>query len=135
MIHLKLQRKPTTPSFTEGDLYVNGEWFAVTLEDTVRKGKKVYGETAIPAGKYRIEVNFSAKFKKKMVQILNVPGFDGVRLHQGATAVNSLGCILISKRRGGTPGTLALMAKGSLTDTLTALVESAGGGTIEIIDG
>jgi hypothetical protein len=135
VIKLKLVRKPTTPEYTEGDLYVNEEWFAFVLEDTVRKGKKVYGQTAIPAGTYRVAATMSNRFKKVMVQILDVPGFEGVRIHQGSSAADSAACPLISKRRGQTPGHLAAMKAGILTDELTRMVKEAGGGSIEVIDG
>ncbi len=135
MIHLRLQRLKTTPEYTEGDLYVNGEWFAATLEDTVRKGKKVYGKTAIPAGTYKVAVTFSNRFKKEMTQILDVPGFDGIRLHQGMLPGDSLGCVLISKKRGQTPGILAAMKAGILTNQLTEMVKSANGGEIVIVNG
>ncbi len=129
---LELIRKPSTPTYTEGDLYVNGEWFAFTLEDTVRTGKKVFGKTAIPAGVYKVAATYSPKFKKVMTQILDVPGFDGIRIHQGITAEDSLGCPLMSKRRGGTPGVLAGMIAGILTNKLTAMIQEAGGGEITV---
>lgn len=134
MIQLKLQRKPTTSTFCEGDLYVNGEWFANTLEDALHSGPKVFGKTAIPAGKYTVAVTFSNRFQKPMTEIEKVPGFSGIRIHQGMSNSDSLGCILISKKRGTEPGHLAAMVKGQLTDQLTALVKAAGGGDIEIVN-
>jgi len=132
---LLLKRHPTTPDFTEGDLFINGEWWAATLEDTVRTGKKVYGQTAIPEGVYKVAATYSNRFQKEMTEVENVPGFQGIRLHQGITPTDSLGCILLSKRRGQTPGVLAAMVKGQLTDQLTALVKAAGGGEITIVNG
>jgi len=134
MIKLRLQRKPTTPEYTEGDLFLNGEWWCYTLEDTIRKGKKVYGQTAIPAGVYKIASTFSNRFQKPMTEIKDVKGFAGIRIHQGITAHDSLGCVLISKRRSS-PGVLAGMRAGILTNQLTALVKAAGGGEIEIVNG
>lgn len=132
---LRLVRKPTTPEYTEGDLYVNGEWFAHTLEDTVRKGKKVYGQTAIPAGTFKVAATWSNRFKKVMTQILDVPGFEGIRIHQGTTAAHSLGCPLIGPKRGQTPGHLALSSKRQMTDELTRMVKEAAGAEIEIVNG
>ncbi len=131
-MNIELVRKPSGPDFTEGDLFIDGEWFAFTIEDVVRTGKKVYGKTAIPAGKYKVAATFSNKFKKVMTQILDVPGFEGIRIHQGITAEDSLGCILVSKRRGVTPGVLAGMVAGALTNRLTAMVQAAGIAEIEI---
>ena len=134
MISLRLQRKPTTPTYTEGDLYLNNEWFCHTLEDTVRKGRKVPGKTAIPAGEYKVSVTFSNRFQKPMTEIEKVPGFSGIRIHQGITPDSSLGCVLISKKRGQTPGVLAAMVRGQITDELTAMVKEAGGAEIEVLN-
>ncbi len=135
MIKLRLVRKPTTPTFTEGDLYVNGEWWAYTLEDALRTGPKIHGKTAIPAGKYPLAATMSTRFGKVMTEIQNVPGFKGVRIHQGLDPSQTEGCPLISKKRGQTSGHLAAMKAGILTDHLTALVKAAGGGEIEIVNG
>ncbi len=132
---LLLKRKETTEFFTEGDLYVNGEWFCFTLEDTVRHGPKVYGQTAIPAGHYKVAVTYSNRFKREMTQILDVPDFQGIRIHQGLDPSMSLGCPLISKKRGATPGHLAAMKARVLTDQLTELVRKAGGAEITVVDG
>ncbi len=134
MIKLRLVRKPTTPTFTEGDLYVNGEWWAYTLEDALRTGPKIHGKTAIPAGKYPIAATMSTRFGKVMTEIQSVPGFKGVRIHQGLSADDTLGCVLISKRRGNEPGHLAAMVKGQMTDELTKMVKDGGGGEILIIN-
>jgi hypothetical protein len=133
VIHLRLVRQPSGPTFTEGELFVNGSLWCLTLEDVVRKGPKVYGETAIPAGKYKVAATFSNRFKKVMTQILDVPGFSGIRIHQGVHPRDSLGCVLVGKRRGGTPGTLTAMKPAVLTDELTRLVKEAGGGEIEVV--
>lgn len=81
---------------TVGRLYVDGLWKWFTLEDTLRlHGPKVYGETCIPAGKYQVVLTLSARFKRVMPLLLNVPGFDGVRIHGGNTDKDTLGCILV----------------------------------------
>lgn len=83
---------------TLGRLYLNNEYYCYTLEDRVRPaGVKVFGETAIPAGTYTVIVNYSPKFKKLMPLLLKVPGFDGIRLHDGLFASHSHGCILTGK--------------------------------------
>lgn len=58
---------------------------------------KVYGETAIPRGKYKVTMTYSAKYKRVMPQMMNVKGFTGIRIHSGNTAKDSLGCILLGK--------------------------------------
>lgn len=85
---------------TQGAMYVDGKFFAYTLEDKVQKdGVKIYGETAISAGIYRVKSSYSARFKRYLPEILEVPKFSGIRIHGGNNAKDTLGCILIGKKR------------------------------------
>lgn len=114
-----VDRKWKKDTYTIGNLYVNGKLFCNTLEDKDRgikqtdslayiKSKKIYGETAIPTGKYVVTMNVtSPKYasvkwywnlcKGLMPRLLNVPGFDGILIHPGNTALDSYGCILVGK--------------------------------------
>ena len=83
------------PEYTIGKLYIDDNYFCDTLEDTVRNNIKVYGKTAIPAGKYKVKKTYSPRFKKQLPEILNVPNFSGVRIHAGNTAKDTEGCILL----------------------------------------
>lgn len=105
-MELILDRKWCKDTYSIGRLYIDGQFFSNTLEDKDRglnqsmseadvKKIKVYGETAIPKGKYNIVINYSNKFKKLMPQIMNVKGFAGIRMHEGSTAKDSLGCVLV----------------------------------------
>ncbi|MBR1980624.1 DUF5675 family protein [Candidatus Proelusimicrobium excrementi] len=88
------------PDYTIGRLSIDGKYFCDTLEDTVRApGVKIPGKTAIPAGKYKIKLTESLRFKKLMPRLENVPGFTGVLIHSGNTAEDSGGCILVGKNR------------------------------------
>ena len=91
---LKLKRTYKGPEYTIGKLYINNEYFCDTLEDAVRK-KKVYAETAIPFGKYEVTISYSPRFKKNLPLLLNVPDFEGVRIHSGNTKDDTEGCILV----------------------------------------
>lgn len=116
---LTLKRINKTEKYTEGILYINGERFCSTIEDTDRgltnemsiteiQSKKVYGETAIPKGTYQITLDVvSPKFKDrswatfcegKLPRLLDVPGFEGVLIHTGNEASNSLGCLLVGQK-------------------------------------
>ena len=109
-MNIILNRIAKKAKYTIGKLYINDKYFCDTLEDIDRGltqsmteqqigSKKVYGETAIPTGTYRIIISYSNKFKKQMPLLLNVPGFAGIRIHSGNTEKDSLGCILVGKNK------------------------------------
>jgi hypothetical protein len=96
---LKVLRKELTAKSTIGELHVDGEFACFTLEDAVRP-VKIKGVTAIPAGIYEVVVNFSQRFKRPLPLLLNVPNFDGVRIHAGNTDADTEGCLLVGKTKG-----------------------------------
>lgn len=119
-MELQLKRRFKGPKYTIGSLFVNGVYECDTLEDTDRgltndmsveaiKAKKIYGETAIPSGAYSIDMNtVSPKFKDrpwakfcggKLPRLLNVKGYDGVLIHVGNKAEDTLGCILVGDNK------------------------------------
>lgn len=97
-MELLLERMPRE-RYTPGALYIDGQFFCYTLEDQDRKlesgGRKVYGETCIPRGKYPVVLDFSARFKRLMPHVLGVPQFDGIRIHNGRTTEHTHGCVLV----------------------------------------
>lgn len=107
---LLLNRVALKENYTIGHLYVNGEYFCDTLEDTVRDfnkdgdlnepgEEKVYGKTAIPYGTYRVIIDYSPHFKRNMPHVLNVKGFEGIRIHAGNDEFDTLGCILVGENK------------------------------------
>lgn len=121
-MELKIQRKYKKDAYTIGNLYVNGEWFCNTCEDKDRglkssmsleeiKKIKVYGETAIPAGKYIVRMDIvSPKYSAyswyrtncgggRMPRLETVKGYSGILIHPGNTALDSYGCILVGFNR------------------------------------
>lgn len=118
---LKLVRKYKKDKYCIGQLFIDGELFSNTLEDTDRgltqnmslsdiKAKKVYAKTAIPTGTYEITLNvISPKFGNmsfykenanggRLPRLLNVPGFDGILIHVGEGYKGpdlTAGCILV----------------------------------------
>ena len=73
---LTLIRDTYTSKSTIGRLFIDGVEFCYTLEDVVRpKGVKVYGDTAIPEGKYSFTLSYSPRFKQLVKDLA------GIHLH------------------------------------------------------
>lgn len=95
-MELKLVRNVFSDKSTIGELFIDGAHECFTLEDVVRP-VKIKSETAIPAGTYEVDVSFSAKFKKLLPELLNVPNFEGIRIHSGNKPEDTEGCILVGQ--------------------------------------
>lgn len=93
-MNIEVIRTASTEHCTLGKLYIDGVEQCYTLEDVVRE-EKVYGETAIPLGRYRVDVTFSNRFQCDMPLLVDVPNFSGVRIHTGNTDKDTHGCILV----------------------------------------
>lgn len=106
-MRLTLKRIAKKKDYTIGRLYINGDYFCDTIEDTVRitsadslsemRRKKIQNKTAIPDGSYEVIITMSARFKKLLPLLLNVPAFEGARIHSGNTADDTEGCIIVGK--------------------------------------
>ncbi len=110
MIKLRLERLYKGSKYTIGKLFINDEYFCDTIEDIDRglkssmsveyiRKKKVYAETAIPTGTYKIEMTYSSKFKRILPLLVDVKGFSGIRIHRGNTEIDSSGCIIIGENK------------------------------------
>jgi hypothetical protein len=101
-MHILIRRKWFSKESTISTLSVDGLPYCYTLEDVVREesAEKVYGKTAIPYGTYKVIIDFSNHFKKLLPHVLNVPGFEGIRIHSGNTAEDTEGCILVGLSKG-----------------------------------
>lgn len=113
-MQLQLRRLYRKPEYIIGKLYINGEYYCDVVEDRDRgltqdmdlaqiKKIKVMHETAIPYGTYKVRLSLSPRFKKILPEILNVPGFSGIRMHGGSSAASSSGCLILGKNtiKGG----------------------------------
>lgn len=96
---IKVVRDSFTQKSCEGKLSIDGVFECFTIEDADRKlesgGTKVQNNTCIPRGTYNVVWNHSAHFNKDMPQIMNVPQFEGVRIHGGNSQDDSEGCIIV----------------------------------------
>jgi hypothetical protein len=94
--------------YTVGEISIDNARMGFTLEDAVREKPgqpvdrwKIPGKTAIPAGEYAIQISESARFKRYLPLLINVPGFTGVRIHPGNSSGDTEGCILVGTTWGG----------------------------------
>lgn len=92
-MNITLKRTTFTNKTTIGELTFDNQKY-YTLEDVDRKLTstmkledikkiKVKSETCIPYGTYQIVWSFSNRFQKFMPELVNVPGFEGIRMHVG----------------------------------------------------
>ena len=93
---IEVKRQKSNDKCTIGKMYIDGVFECYTLEDVVRP-KKIAGQTAIPAGEYDVLINMSNRFKRLLPLLVNVPEFDGVRIHAGNTDADTEGCILVGQ--------------------------------------
>lgn len=105
-LELKIVRRYLKKEYTIGRFFVDDKSLCDTIEDPVRdlndynldgdfedSGEgKIYGKTAIPAGRYRVKFTYSPKLKRKLPLISQVPGFSGIRIHGLKNAEWSEGC-------------------------------------------
>jgi hypothetical protein len=124
---LKLRRIYKGDKYTIGKLYrqdpTNGQWvwMADTIEDKDRgldqsmteaniAALKVKHQTAIPTGKYEIDMaTVSGTFSKKQLykefcggkvpRLKYVKGFSGILIHSGTDQDSSSGCIIVGENK------------------------------------
>ena len=119
-LNIEVVRLYPREGYVIGKMYVDGQYFCDTLEDTDRgltsdmplddiKRIKVYGQTAIPTGTYKVSVQYWAKHKINVPYLHDVPGYSGILIHSGSSNADTLGCILVGKNTakgrlsGGSP--------------------------------
>ena len=128
-MEILVYRKWKKPDYTVGRMSIDGTLICNTMEDIDRglddgmqdwmiRNKKIPNVTAIPTGRYKVDMDtVSPKFSKypfymevckgKLPRIKNVKGFDGILIHCGVDHSNSSGCILVGMNK----------QKGKLTDS------------------
>lgn len=116
-MEILVYRKWNQQEYCVGRMFIDGQLVGNTLEDADRglsdamsedtiRNRKIYGSTAIPRGRYIVDMNtYSPKFAKydfykevcggKLPRLKCVKGFEGVLIHCGADQTNTEGCILV----------------------------------------
>ena len=86
--------------FTMSDIYVDGKHFCYALEDVGRPNNvKIFGQTCIPEGTYKVSMTFSERFQREMTLLHNVSNFisknggtyRGIREHGGNSTAHTEG--------------------------------------------
>ncbi len=120
---------------TTGEIFLGSDHICYTLEDTVRPdGEFVKDVTAIPYGRYRLITNFSNRFQRQMIQVINVHGSNiqfgphsidaaGIRLHGGNTTADTEGCVLCGVDRK--PDNIGIYNCAPAVDKIFQLVDTA----------
>lgn len=119
-MEIKVKRIAKKEAYTIGKMYIDGAYVCDTLEDKDRGltstmsvaqicGVKVHGETAIPTGRYLVDMKtVSPRFggraqyqfcKGRLPRLCNTPGYQGVLIHIGNTAKDTEGCILVGENK------------------------------------
>ena len=133
--------------YTISKLYIDGKYYCDTIEDTVRDlplecpytsrgqscrcNEKIYSETAIPAGTYKVIVTMSNKFGRELPLLVDVPHFLGIRIHRGNTSKDSSGCIIVGENK--VKGTVINSTKYEIDITKKIKEAIANGENVEII--
>ena len=142
---LLLKRRFKGDEYTIGDLFIDGEFFCNTLEDKVRDlpatcpntpkwkncecPEKVYSQTAIPAGTYKVTMDYSPKFKRVLPRLHDVPHFLGILAHSGNHKDHSAGCPLVGFNR--IKG--QVLDSRATSDKLNAILSEQSEITIEVV--
>lgn len=105
-MELMINRDIFTEDSSLGSLFIDDQFECYTLEDKYREitGEpvetwKVKGETAIPLGRYAVQLLNSYRFQMVTPHLMSVPGFTAIEIHPGNTNHDTEGCILVGTQR------------------------------------
>lgn len=85
--------------YTKGVMLVNGVFFGYTLEPQKNESNEASSlNRCIEAGKYVAVYEYSAKFKKHLIELKNVRNRTEIKIHSGNFRRDTRGCILVGLR-------------------------------------
>ena len=91
MVKLKLRRDGQDEQCTWGSLFVDGAFFCRTLEPPPVRYR-------IPVGTYVVSGCYQSKKFKGIRPLIRVTdGHSGILIHEGNTAADTVGCILVGR--------------------------------------
>ena len=92
MVKLKLRRDGQDDTCTWGSLFVDGAFFCRTLEPPPVRYR-------IPAGTYVVSGCYQSKKFKGIRPLIRVTdGHSGILIHEGNTAADTVGCIIVGRK-------------------------------------
>ena len=134
-----LQRGQSKQGVTLSRLSLGDKFICDVLEDEVREVKgqsvdkwKVHGKTAIPTGTYEIVAQDSPRFGPATLTLLNVPGFQFIRIHAGNAAEDTEGCLLPGLRISDTRVASSRAALAHIREIILPALQAGEHVTIEI---
>jgi hypothetical protein len=98
---LEVRRTEFSPRSTIGRLAIDGQPRCYTLEPVWRSD--AVKPRAIPYGTFELTIRWSARFKKHVPHIENVPGFTAVEMHVGNRPEDTEACTLVGITKGPLP--------------------------------
>ena len=105
-MELTVLRYNSESDYTDGLLFIDDKFECYTLEDEYRS-VKVFGETRIPDGRYKMILRtvggfhnrylkrYGNKFHKGMLWVTDVPNFEFILIHTGNKDIHTAGCLLV----------------------------------------
>lgn len=142
-MQIKLNRLDCGKDATLGEFFVNGEHECWCVEDQDRNlerypDAKIQGQTCIPRGMYKIIISYSNRFKRELPLLVDVPGFQGIRIHPGNTNADTEGCLLPCSswkrdEKGGLFGVNSREAFRRLFEKIQSALDAYQDVTIEIL--
>lgn len=119
-MNLTIERRYKGERYTIGSLYIDGRYFSDVIEDRDRgldstmpvnkiRRMKVQNATAIPYGRYKIDMNtVSPRFRNRywakpyggiVPRLLAVPCYSGVLIHVGTDENSTSGCLIVGENK------------------------------------
>lgn len=125
-LRLELRRRWKKADYIIGELSADGVLLCNTLELPDRGNAPRV--SCIPAGEYKVILNYSPAFKRVLPLLLDVPGRSGIRIHRGNWPKDSTGCILPGENRQKG----AVLNSARYEDEIIRRMRDASGTTIKI---
>jgi len=102
---ITIKREKRSVLATLSKVYVDGKYFCLGLEDSVRD-EKIPGSTAIPVGQYNVQLRkiggmharYSSNYPglhRGMAELMDLPDFKYVYIHIGNYFCDTAGCVLV----------------------------------------